>query len=82
VLYLWAKGLNAKYIHKEIFPVYGGKCFSLNEVHYWDEKVSQGSSKVVDVVRPIAKVAEKTLKNCRCCSLRYTGKEMGQVYQC
>jgi hypothetical protein len=23
---LWAKGLNAKGIHKEMFPVYGGKC--------------------------------------------------------
>jgi hypothetical protein len=23
---LWAKGLNAKDIHKEMFPVYGGKC--------------------------------------------------------
>jgi hypothetical protein len=27
VRFLWAKGLNAKDIHKEIFPVYGGKCF-------------------------------------------------------
>jgi hypothetical protein len=24
--FLWAKGLNAKDIHKEMFPVYGGKC--------------------------------------------------------
>jgi hypothetical protein len=23
---LWAKGLNAKDIHKEMFPVYGRKC--------------------------------------------------------
>jgi hypothetical protein len=23
---LWAKVLNAKNIHKEMFPVYGGKC--------------------------------------------------------
>jgi hypothetical protein len=27
VRFLWAKGLNAKGIHEEIFPVYGGKCF-------------------------------------------------------
>jgi hypothetical protein len=26
VRFLWAKGLNAKDIHKEMFPVYGGKC--------------------------------------------------------
>jgi hypothetical protein len=25
---LWAKGLNAKNIHKELFPVYGGNCLS------------------------------------------------------
>jgi hypothetical protein len=24
--FLWAKGLNAKDIHKEMFPVYGEKC--------------------------------------------------------
>jgi hypothetical protein len=24
---LWAKGLNATDIHKEMFPVFGGKCF-------------------------------------------------------
>jgi hypothetical protein len=26
--FLWAKGLNAKDIHKEMFPVHGGKCLS------------------------------------------------------
>jgi hypothetical protein len=30
---LWAKELNAKYIHKETFPVYGGKCLSRKVVH-------------------------------------------------
>jgi hypothetical protein len=25
---LWAKGRNEKHIHKEMFPVYGGKCLS------------------------------------------------------
>jgi hypothetical protein len=24
--FLWAKGLNTKSIHKEMYPVYGGKC--------------------------------------------------------
>jgi hypothetical protein len=28
VRFLWAKGLNAKDIHKEIFPVYVDKCLS------------------------------------------------------
>jgi hypothetical protein len=26
VRFLWAKGFNAMDIHKEMFPVYGGKC--------------------------------------------------------
>jgi hypothetical protein len=30
---LWVKGINANYIHKEIFPVYSGKCLSLKAVH-------------------------------------------------
>jgi hypothetical protein len=30
---LWAKGPNAKDIHKETFPAYGGKCLSRKAVH-------------------------------------------------
>jgi hypothetical protein len=26
--FLWSKGLNAEDIHKEMFPVYGGKSFA------------------------------------------------------
>jgi hypothetical protein len=28
VFFLWVKGLNAKEIHEEMFPVYDGKCLS------------------------------------------------------
>jgi hypothetical protein len=45
---LWAKGLNAKDIHEEMFPVYGGKWLSCKVVHNWVEKFSQGHSKVAD----------------------------------
>jgi hypothetical protein len=38
VLLLWAKGLNAKDIHKEVLPVYDGKCLLLKAVHIWVEK--------------------------------------------
>jgi hypothetical protein len=31
--FLWADGLNAKDIHKEMVPVYGGKCLSRKAVH-------------------------------------------------
>jgi hypothetical protein len=36
--FLWKKGLNAKHIHKEMFPVYGGKCLARKAVHKWGEK--------------------------------------------
>jgi hypothetical protein len=39
---------SAKDIHKEIFPVYGGKCLSRKAVHNWVEIFSQGRSKVAD----------------------------------
>jgi hypothetical protein len=32
---LWATGLNTKNIHKEMFPVYGGKCLLRKAVHNW-----------------------------------------------
>jgi hypothetical protein len=37
---LWAKLLNVKDIHKEMFPVYGGKCLSRKAVHNLVAKVS------------------------------------------
>jgi hypothetical protein len=48
VFFLWAKGLNAKDIYKEIFPVCGGKCLSHKAFHNWAEKFSQGRSKIAD----------------------------------
>jgi hypothetical protein len=42
VRFLWAKGLNAMDIRKQMFPVYGGKCSSHNAVHNWVKKFSQG----------------------------------------
>jgi transposase len=51
-IFLWEKGLNAKDIHKEMFPVYDGKCLSCKSVHNWVEKFSQGHSRVAVNVRP------------------------------
>jgi hypothetical protein len=48
VRFLWAKGLNTKDRHKEMFPAYGGKCLSRKAGHNWVEKFSQGRSKVAD----------------------------------
>jgi hypothetical protein len=44
--FLWAKGLDVKDTHKQMFPVYDGKCLSRKEVYKWVEKFSQGRSKV------------------------------------
>jgi hypothetical protein len=41
VRFLWAKGLSAKDIHKEIVPVYGEKCLSLKAVHNWTAKLGK-----------------------------------------
>jgi hypothetical protein len=41
----WAKGISANDIHKEIFPVYGEKCFSRKALLNWAEKFSQGRRK-------------------------------------
>jgi hypothetical protein len=49
---LWAKGRNTKNIHKEMFPVYSGKCLSCKAVHNWVEKLSQRCLKVSDDAQP------------------------------
>jgi hypothetical protein len=40
VCFLWAEGLNAKDFHKEMFPVYGGKCLLCKAVHNWLADIS------------------------------------------
>jgi hypothetical protein len=76
------KGLNANYINKEMFPVYGGECLWRKEVHNWVVKLSQGYSEVAVDARPGAEVAETTVKRLLCCGFRRSGKAIGQVYQC
>jgi hypothetical protein len=74
VFILRVKGLNAKDIHKEMFPVDGGKCLSRKAVHNWVEKYSEGRSKVADDARPGAEVAETTVRRPLCCGFRRAGK--------
>jgi hypothetical protein len=81
VRFLWAKGLNIKDIHKEMFRVYGRKCLSRKAVHSWVEQFSQGRSKVADDAPPSVEVAETTVKRLLCYGFRRTGKAMRQVYQ-
>jgi hypothetical protein len=44
VRFLWAKKLNAKDIHKEMFPIYGGKCLLHKAIHNWVEKHGKHTS--------------------------------------
>jgi hypothetical protein len=60
VHFLWAKGLNAKDIHNEIFPVYCGVCLLHKATHSWVEKFSQGHSKVANDAQPGEEVAENS----------------------
>jgi hypothetical protein len=40
VFVLLEKGLNAKDIHKEMFPIYGGKCLSRKAFQNWVTNIS------------------------------------------
>jgi hypothetical protein len=54
------KRTNEKYIHKEMFPVYGGKCLSRKAVHNWVDKFSEGRSKIADDGRASRSVESAT----------------------
>jgi hypothetical protein len=45
VHFLWAKGLNAKHIHKEMFAVYGGKCLAPTDFHLFGPLKNQFGGK-------------------------------------
>jgi hypothetical protein len=51
----WAKGPNAKDIHKEMIPVYGGKCLSREAVHNWAEESSRHFADDEGVEREVRK---------------------------
>jgi hypothetical protein len=82
VRFLWTKALNAQDIHKEIFPVYSGKCLSRKTILNSVDNFSQGRSKVADDARPGAEVAKTIVKKLLCCGFRRTGKAMRQIYLC
>jgi hypothetical protein len=46
VRFLWARELNVKDIHKEMFPVYDGKSLSRNAVHNLVANVSLMAKKL------------------------------------
>jgi len=46
VWFLWAKGMAAKDIHKEMLPMYGEHCLSRQAVHNWVQKFSEGRTSI------------------------------------
>jgi hypothetical protein len=66
VLFLWAKGLSAKDIHKEMFPVYGGKCLSLKTVQPWFANISLTTGGRNEGTE----IAETAVKRLSCCGFR------------
>jgi hypothetical protein len=80
--FLSAKGLDATDIHKEMFPVYGGKFdFRLfgPQMNHLGCKRFAG---VEQVETEVQKWLRQTVKRLLSCGFRRIGKEMGQVYQC
>ena len=56
VRFLWAKGMAAKDVHKEMLPMYGEHCLSRHAVHNWAQKFSEGRRSIEDehpVGRPV-----------------------------
>jgi hypothetical protein len=82
VLFLWAKELNAKDVHKDMFPVYGGKCLSRKAVHNWVEKRDKRFADDEEVETEVRNWLRQQSKKLLCCGFRSCGKAMGQVYQC
>jgi hypothetical protein len=79
---LWAKGLNANNIYKEMFSVYCGKCLSRKEVHSCVKKRGKSFADDEGVETEVRKWLRQQSKRLLCCRFRRTGKARGQVYQC
>jgi hypothetical protein len=79
--FLWAKRFKAKYINKEMFPVYCGKCLSLKALHSCVEKRSKCFADD-DVVETEVRKWLRQQPRLLCWRFRRTVNEMGQVYQC
>jgi hypothetical protein len=78
---LWVKGLNAKDIRKEMFPIYGAKCWSPKAVHNWIEKFSQRLSKVADDETELRKWLRQQLRDISAAGFDSLVKR-SKVYQC
>jgi hypothetical protein len=62
--FLWAKGLSAKDIHKELFPLYGVKRLSRKAVHNWVEKFFRDVGKPQMMPDQVQKWLRQQSKDC------------------
>jgi hypothetical protein len=57
VLFLWAKAMAAKDIHKEMLPTFGEHCLSRQTAHNWVHIFSEGR-KVIEKKRRVGRPVE------------------------
>jgi len=69
VRFLWAKGMAAKDIHKEMLPMYGEHCPSRQAVHNWVQKFSEGRTSIEDEHRVGRPTYSGAQPSCNWCSV-------------
>jgi hypothetical protein len=77
-----AKRLDAKDIHKEMFPIYGRKCLSCKAVHNWTEKRGKRFADDEEVETEERKWLRQQTKHFYTAAYSTQSKAMEQVYQC
>jgi hypothetical protein len=73
---LWAAGLNAEDIHKEMFLFTVGSVCRVKRFHFGGKRFADDE----EVETEVQKWLRQQSKDFLCYGFRRTGKEMGQVY--
>jgi len=69
VRFLWAKGMAAKDIHKEMLPMYGEHCPSRQAIHNSVQKFSEGRTSIEDEHRVGQPTYSGAPSSCNWCSV-------------
>ena len=78
VRFLWAEGIAAMDIHKEMLPMYGEHCLSLQAVHNWVQKFSERRTSIEDGSVSVVPVATTRILRRRSPG---TCETVGQVFK-
>ena len=73
VRFLWAKGMAAKDIHKEMPPMYAEHCLSRQAFHNWVQKFSEGRTSIEDEHRVCRQSARGPTATTRILRRRFPG---------